>query len=332
MPPSGERAKKLKMNPSSIRPDRIVVRRGSCTVAQAAELSCAAFERRDMFLPELWLLEPTTTGTLSSALQASTDAPNAFRRASGGAEAELGPGVLHVLLSLPAPSIFEPIRVDAILNRHVRPLLRAISRTGALAHYFGRDWISARHRPVALLGFAHESATQRTLIEAFVGANLAACARPRPSYLGHSPATLAELVGRPVDVGELADRVEEAVLDAHGLTAESRPLPVPTSPEPPCAPRPREWTRTHAHEGGIGPISIGVDSAARIRIGGELCVSFDALTALEARLESTDRADPALVAAVVEQALGASSVALFGVRSLDAVVSLVLDSGVRADQ
>lgn len=283
-----------------------------------------------MFLPELWLLEPTTSGTLYSALQASSEAPDTFRRASGGAEAELGPGILHVLLSLPNPSVFEPIRVDAIVNRHVRPLLRAISRTGAIAHYFGRDWISARHRPVALIGFAHESATQRTLVEAFVAVNRHPNPRSRGSYLGHDPATLADLLHRSIDIGEVADRVEEAVLDAHGLTAEERPLPELSAPEPPCAPRPREWTRTH--EEAIGPISIGVDAGARIRIGGELCVSFDALTALEAKLEMIDREDADVVSRVVQEALGTTKVALFGVRSLDTIVSLVIDSGVRSAQ
>jgi hypothetical protein len=308
------------------RTDRIVVRRGACSAERAAALSMEAFAGGDRAIPELWLLEPTSTATLAGAFQAS-EWP--LRRASGGTEVVIGPGVVHVLLSLPAPSAFEAIRVDAILNRHVRPVLRAISRSGPLAHYFGRDWISASHRPVALVGFAHEARTQRTLFEAFVAVNRSVLPRPRASYRDREPATIAELAGRSIATDEIADRIERAVLDAHGLTADARTLPEPSASLP-WAPRPRAWSRVH--EEAIGPIGIGLDDGGHVRLGGELTVSFDALGRLEAALDSIDRGSAAAVARAVEEALGSTSVALFGVRSLDSLVALVLDSGIPANQ
>jgi hypothetical protein len=65
-------------------------------------------------------------------------------------------------------SIEEDATARTLLNRNVRPFLRAFTRAGALAHYFGREWISFKKQPGALLGF-DVTRTGAVLIEVFVG-------------------------------------------------------------------------------------------------------------------------------------------------------------------
>lgn len=308
----------------------LVVRRGACSGERSAALSWSAWARTSTTrCAELWIVEPSSRATLRSSTQLhpSTEETDTFRRASGGAEVATGPGVLHTLLLLPQLSLLEAVRTDVILNRLVRPLLRAISRSGALAHYFGRDWISAKHQPVAQVAFAHDAATQRTLIEAFVSVNQSACPRVRSSYLGREPTTLAQLVGRELMTSEVADKIERSYLEAYGLTRAEETLPSDVVTEP-APKRPTEWSCVH--EEAIGPLGIGIDEGGHLRLGGELMISFDALSRLESELDAlgAERRDRTKVERIVEAAWGASDVALFGVQSLDHVVSLVVDDAV----
>jgi len=295
---------------------RLIVRRGAVPGDRVAAISAAAFEVAKK-RAELWIVEPTASATMFGAYQ-PTAAP---RRASGGAEVALGPGTLHVMLALPSLAMLELARPAVILNRAVRPLLRALTRKGALAHYFGRDWISAAGRPIALVSFAHEAATQRTLVEVSVSVSQSCISRARASYRGAAPATLEEL-GGPISVSEVADRVSRAVLDAYGLAPEARDLPddAELAAAPTFAARP---TLTNVHEDAIGPIGVGPDADGTLRFGGELMASFDALAALETSLREIDRADVAAIQAAVERALARPEVALFGVRAIDAFVELV---------
>lgn len=277
--------------------------------------------------PELWLLDITDSGTLRSPLEGrGAD----LVRASCGADVHVDPGVLHALLLLPRLDALEPVRVDVIFNRTVRPLLRAISKTGALAHYFGRDWIAAEHRPVALLGFAHNAITQRTLVEAFIGVTSSPCGAARASYQDKEPTTIAELAPQEFTVPEIAERIESAFLDAYGLAREDAtldaflgaagvPQDVRVVREPPPS-------FVDSIEEAIGPVRVGRDEAGRVRFGGELMISFDALEALEEALCRIDTRDTKAVAQAVETTIGRSGVALFGVRSLDTFVHLVARS------
>lgn len=296
---------------------RLIVRRGAVPGDRVAALSLSAFEVAKK-RAELWLLEPTTPATVFGAFQPG-EAP---RRASGGAEVALGPGTLHAMLALPSLAMLEAARPAVILNRAVRPFLRALTRKGALAHYFGRDWISAAGRPLALAAFAHEAATQRTLVEISVSVDASCMPRARSSYRDAAPATLAGL-GAPITVSEVAERTLRAVLDAYGLAAEERPLPDDAELASIAHVVPQRPSLMTVHEDAIGPIGIGEDADGAVRFGGELMASFDAIASLEAALRGVPRADVAAIQSLVERSLARPEVALFGVRALDAFVELV---------
>jgi lipoate-protein ligase A len=90
--------------------------------------------------------EAIVLGSFQRGSEVSSDLP-IVRRGSGGAACRVGPGSVWVQL------FFSSLEVppDKILNRLVRPLLRAMTKTGAHAHYFGRDWVSVDHRPAAMV-------------------------------------------------------------------------------------------------------------------------------------------------------------------------------------
>ena len=107
------------------------------------------------------------------------------------------------------PRIDALVACDAahIVNRYVRPLLRALAKCGALAHFFGRDWVSVGHRPAAWVGFAHDRESGRAVVESFVARETPFDLAPRASYLGKEPGTLASIVGRAIDEARLADAI-----------------------------------------------------------------------------------------------------------------------------
>src|SRR5262249_42033543 len=138
-----------------------------------------------------------------------------FRRGSGGAAANVGEGTLWVSLALARPSALVACEHTKIVNRYVRPLLRAITKLGAPARYFGRDWISVASRPTALVGFAHEAKSERAVFEAFVPITTRVALGPRLSFQGKEQATLEEILEKPVDVPLFARAIEAAYAAAY---------------------------------------------------------------------------------------------------------------------
>ena len=202
----------------------------------------------------------------------------------------------------------------------MRPLLRAITKVGVLAHYFDRDWVSGQKRPVAAVAFAHDATSGRAFVEAIVAVSTPFAVRRRASTMGKEPATLAEL-GASADALTVARAIvasyQEAYSAAHGELSTS-PLEVaPVIDEPP-------WAATSNEA--IGLVGAGRDAQGRLRLGGELMVSRDALARLEAALETP----PDDLGALLDATLGAPGVALFGVRSLRSLRDL-LASACRKD-
>lgn len=236
-------------------------------------------------------------GVLLGAFQRACDAPgeNAIVRGTPGAAVRVGRGTLHVLLSLARLACNE----DQNLDRHVRPILRATT-----AQYFGRDWISLAHRPVAHVGFAHERATGRTVVEAFIAVRTPFAFATRASHLGKSPATLEEIRGDEIDDAKLV----ESIIDAYGderiaLARAAGAVETITNVDPPWSARVDE---------AIGPVCAGRDARGRLRVGGEWMASFDAVRDLEARIERGEKIRDA-----VNDALSVPHTALLGVRSLE---------------
>jgi hypothetical protein len=264
------------------------------------------------------------------------------RRGSGGPEVCVGPGSVHVALALENPASLMACDEKRIVNRYVRPLLRALTRaagTGSVAHFFGRDWISLAHRPVAWVGFAHDTTTRRTLFEAFVAVRVPFALTPRASFLGRPPATLEALAGAAVD----ERRLVQAIVDAYAQDEQARALagvdvpdieasrwPGAPSSLAPASSLPSldldddlradpPWAAVV--DEAIGPLGAGRDARGAFRVGGDLLVSRDALARLQIGAVATSDDD---LGRLVDRTLGAPGVALDGVRSLASVRDVIV--------
>ncbi len=238
-----------------------------------------------------------------------------LRRGSGGPEVLAAAGSLHVALALAAPDALVACDEKRIVNRYVRPLLRALTRSGHLAHYFGRDWVSAAHRPVAWVGFAHDSSSRRTLFEAVVAVRAPFAVTQRASFLGKPHGSLESIGGSAVD----PERLAAAVVDAYAGDTPAVELAwrdAPASPEDPRADPP--WAATA--EEAIGTLGAGVDASGVFRVGGDLLASRDALERLSSRAGTIA---PDELPQLVDETLAAPGVALDGVRSLASVLDVI---------
>jgi hypothetical protein len=298
---------------------------------QIAARSRVALDRPLAHAAELWISVARDRALLLGAFQRNAgvvradESDSILRRGSGGPEVVLAEGTVHVALALAEPGALGPCDEQRIVNRLVRPLLRALTKTGYPAHFFGRDWISVLHRPAAWVGFAHDATTRRTLFEAFIAVRTPFAASPRPSFLGKELCTLEASLGRRVDTTRLVRAVVAAYLDAYDLE------PVDTAPpssglgesaatladdslraaDPP-------WTATC--EEAIGLLGAGPDARGVFRVGGDLLVSRDALARLESRAAEAPEDE---IARITDETLGAPGVALDGIRSLKSVRDLI---------
>jgi hypothetical protein len=297
-----------------------VLRAGARGAGELAAHSRAALDRPLRQPGELWTAiasdEALLVGAFQRASQMPTDIPLA-RRGSGGPEVRIGPGTIHVALALASPGALTACDEKRIVNRSVRPLLRALTKMGSPAHFFGRDWVSIRHRPAAWVGFAHDAKSRRTLFEAFVAVRTPFHLAERSSFLGRPAGTLESIAGASIEPGRLVDAIVDAYVAAWDL--EAHDLAVPEAPDesedlradPP-------WSATC--EEAIGTLGAGDDARGVFRVGGDLLVSRDALARLEAAVGGTT--DEGL-GRVVDEVLAAPGVALDGVRSLTSVRDLI---------
>jgi hypothetical protein len=262
-----------------------------------------------------------------SSEMASTETRPLLRRGSGGASAVVGPGTVWIQLVLARPdALVAACTPEKLLNRHVRPLLRAITRVASIpASYFGRDWVSVAHRPAALVAFGHDAATARCLFEAIVAVSTPFAPSVRPSFLGKEPATLEEIAGRPIDAVAVADAIASAyrgiASDVHELEL---PAPARTSELPVVESEP-EWRARR--EEAIGTVAAGRDASGRLRVGGELMASRDAIARLEDLVAALPPdASPDDVGRAVDEALTTRGAITFGVRSLTSIRDVILDA------
>ncbi len=300
-----------------------ILRAGARNAGELAAHSCAALDRPLRHPGELWTAiardEALFIGAFQRGAQMPTDAP-LMRRGSGGPEVRVGPGTVHVALALASPGALTACDERRIVNRSVRPLLRALTKIGSLAHFFGRDWVSVHGRPAAWVGFAHDATSRRTLFEAFVAVRTPFHIAERPSFLGKPASTLESIAGSPVEPGRLVDAIIQAYvagwdLDPHELEITEAPDgATDVRAEPP-------WSATR--EEAIGTLGAGKDSDGVFRVGGDLLVSRDALARLEAR--AVEAADETL-GAVVDETLAAPGIALDGVRSLSSVRDVIAEA------
>lgn len=161
-----------------------------------------------------------------------------FRRRTAGTAAFAAGRTFVFTLALPHPgALFPDASFRTLLNRNVRPFLKGLTAAGALSHYFGREWVSSRRRPVLLLGFDVEPGGA-VLVEAIAGFDgpialppslASADERALDRFTGHAPAALTELLPE----GKTPETVARCVADAIAARAPTSttprldPLPAP---------------------------------------------------------------------------------------------------------
>jgi hypothetical protein len=235
------------------------------------------------------------------------------RRISGGPLVTVGPGTLHVLLALAQPAALVASDPRRLVNRYVRPLLRAITKSGALTHYFGREWISTGQRPVGQVGFAHDSVSGRAVFEAFVAVRCPFASPGRSSFLGKEPTTLERAVGPTVDLAAVAARI----VNAYAALADRA---LPWRGVVPAEVAPESWNDppwSASVDEAIGEVAAGVDARGVLRIGGDLLASRDALDRVALQVAALPDAEGrSAVGAIVDRELTSDRVGLDGVRDL----------------
>jgi hypothetical protein len=297
-----------------------VVRAQEQSAMAIAAHSRAALDRPLRHPAELWVAVAADEALLLGSFQRGAGVPwvgTLVRRGSGGPDVIVREGTVHVALALSDPGALAPCDEKRIVNRSVRPLLRALNRgatSGSLAHFFGRDWVSVGHRPAAWVGFAHDATSHRTLFEAFVAVRAPFSRTERASFLGKPQGTLESIVGRTLDPARIADAIIEAYCAGAVSFEQSAPSHEEPAPRDPRGDDPRTdlpWAATT--EEAIGTIGAGPDGRGVFRVGGDLLVSRDALARLETRAANASKED---LGRIVDETLAAPGVALDGVRSL----------------
>jgi hypothetical protein len=298
------------------------------TDARSALLSQTdALDRPLQWDAELAVSEIATPAWVIGGLQRGHGMPEdvpLLRRISGGASVSVGPGTIHVALALRSPSALLAADAKNLINRYVRPLLRALGRCGAPAAYFGRDWISVGHRPAGIVGFAHDGLSGRALFEAFVAVSTPFSKR-RPSFRGREPGTLEGIVGRALAPARVARAIADSYGELAGVAPEDlapRPIPegawieeVALRGEPPWA---------ASVEESIGSVSAGRDSAGVMRLGGDFMASRDAVARLERSLVGLTQPSANELEARLEEAFIRPCAAIEGVRDLASFRTVLL--------
>lgn len=138
------------------------------------------------------------------------------RRATAGTAAWIGGQALVWTLYLPhVAALARDATANTVLNRNVRGFLQGFTRAGAIAHYFGREWIAISHRPGALLGF-EQNTHGAVLLEVIAGYDTAIALPPTIAsererntdrWRGKTPIALREVTDRSPE--EIARRVIE---------------------------------------------------------------------------------------------------------------------------
>lgn len=238
------------------------------------------------------------------------------RRASGGGAVRVGPGTVHLVLTLPKVDALLDARPETLVNRHVRPLLRALGRLGAPGFFGGRDFVSVTRAPVAWVGFAHDAASGSALFEAFVavtepfaGPELLG-ARGLTPFRGHAPQTLAALATLRLtgDAPQVASVLLATYDDVLGplprLERDAADLRAPADAE--GAP----WDATVDEAVGL----LGAD-AEPPRFGGDFFASEGLVATLERAAAAAPGDDEDRLWQALESALQETPGALEGLRS-----------------
>jgi hypothetical protein len=202
-----------------------------------------------------------------------------YRRATAGTAAYVGDRGIVWTLALPhVAALFPDATARTILNRNVRGFLAGLRRAGGgLAHYFGREWLSVRHRPAAIVGF-EVSPAGAVLIEVIAGmdappalpdALVTDTERALDRWRGKAPAGLGEVVGG--DALAIARQVMDAVAPQGAAVDEGAPALTPVTDA--SSPMPSGFVDGPGMAVPIGWIDTGIHPATRaVWLGGDVLV------------------------------------------------------------
>jgi hypothetical protein len=221
---------------------------------------------------------------------ASAGVPSYFR-GTGGVTFEVDTGALYMGIALSHPGCLLAGSANQVLNRVVRPLLKALTKvTGKRTAYFGRDHVSAEQANVGWVAMAHSVDTNRASFEAYL------------------PPMDADLAAGIVDAYTRA--YPELRISDMSIAGEAQLL---VNEDPP-------WSNTE--DEAMGPLGILRERGGRLRFGGSLMASADRMHALNEAIQS-----PMGLQECGEflDALFAAPAMLFGVRSLESFRRLICD-------
>jgi hypothetical protein len=220
------------------------------------------------------------------------------RRATAGTPTYVDGRAVVWTLWLPRVAALAPDATwRTLLNRNVRGFLHGLTRAGAPAHYFGREWIAVRHRPAAVLGFEVAS-DGAVLLEVVAGYDAPVALPPALAtpleratdrWRGKDPLALAE-VARECDPDALAARVIESHAARWGTALEplaSPWVPAPRAPvEDAREPVPAELSLAEPVRCAVGWIDAAATEAPapRVWLGGDVLAPRGVLDALGARI------------------------------------------------
>ncbi|MFO0676948.1 MAG: hypothetical protein U0169_10455 [Polyangiaceae bacterium] len=245
-----------------------------------------------------------------------------FGRGSGGMPVRIDVDAVWVGLALSSTTAFTDATAATIVNRHVRPLLRALAKENVPASYGGRDFVACVKTPVAWVGFQHDGSSRRAAFEALVAVRSPFTVPGRSSWAGKVPGTLDAAARRPVEPARLRAAIVEAYLDSFGAKRVELAMEIPphshtdrTKADPPF---------TATVEEAIGLVGAGPTRDGYVGVGGEFAASRNALAELNYRLTQIDTQDAAIVDDAVANAFGHSDVVIDGVRSLGSLRDAIL--------
>lgn len=250
------------------------------------------------------------------------------RRATGGPAIRIGRGRVYLALHLRAcdalGGVADPARA---LNRHVRPLLRALTSLGNVAATSGgRDLVLMGADPVAWVGIGHERRTGRAVLEAIVNVSSSfaledsldlAAGAIAPRWLGKPVRTLDDVLGRKVDPAEVVEAIlRELVAVAEG---SAKRIDLPALPRSRVDAEQAPFTAMIEEAAGLIGAVVERD---RLAIGGDLYASNDALEVLGDKLFTFgEHVDDATLGATLDHAFDDGL--LLGVQSMVSFKKLV---------
>lgn len=139
------------------------------------------------------------------------------KRATTGVSLLAPKGAIQQLIVVPrVNALYSDANAGNFINRTVRGFLRAYNRSGAKAHYFGREHFTLSRRPAGILGLDVTSGGA-WILEAWVGVEAAA---PVVGFRGNAPIGLREALreagSKRAEASplELAERLHEKLRGA----------------------------------------------------------------------------------------------------------------------